>query len=188
MMAELQKEILDHLKSQGLDVREIGFKDLITQKPGALNLTRPCVNISINQAIAKKVTLTTYKWICTVSLTIIFQHLQGGFLGDAKRKEGIYKLIEAISDYLTLRDFGLDLENPLMMDSFRNITSWELASAGYQLYELKFRCSYNIKYEELQDRDEGVITSIYSKYFLEPPDSTSVVNTDVLVDSTTILT
>jgi len=171
MMIELTEKIFAALKDNGLDVREIGFKDLIDK---TINLTRPAVNITINQARAQKVTAgSTYKWICFVTLSIVFQNLQGGYLGEGKRKEGIYKLIEAISDYLTLQDFGLALENPLIMDSFRNITTYDLAKAGYQLYELKFWCSYNVTYEDPQDKDMGQLRSILAEYWF-PPDSTTI--------------
>ena len=179
MIMELTEKILDALKNNGLDVREIGFKDLIDK---TINLTRPAVNITVNAARSQKVTLNTYKWMCTVSLNLVFSNLKGGYLGEAKRKEGIYKLIEAISNYLSLQKFGLELENPLIMDRFRNITTYDLAKAGYQLYELAFWCSFNVTYEDPRDKDEGELRSIYAKYFLEP-DSTSIRS-----DSTVILT
>lgn len=172
MLIELTEAILDSLKANGLDVREIGFKDLIDRQ---LNLTRPAVNISINQARAEQVTLTTYKYRLTVSLVIIFGHLMGGARGEGKRKEGIYKLIESISDFLTLQNFGLALENPMIPMGFRNITTYDVAKAGYQIYELQFWASYNVTKQDTDDL--GTLNSILAMYWLKPHDN-------VLTDST----
>jgi len=167
MLADLQLAILDNLKANGLDVREISFKDMID---GTLNLTRPAVNITINQATVKQVTLYTYKYVATVSLIIIFQHLKGGYEGEARRKEGIYKLIEAIANNLTLQKLGLELENPLIPTGFRNITTAEYAKGGYQLYQMQFWCSYNVDMKN-NDGDFGDISSILVDYWLKPHDT-----------------
>jgi hypothetical protein len=185
MMIELTQAIHKQLKDYGLDVREFGYKDLIDK---SINLVVPAVNVTINRATAEKTTMTAYKWVLYVSLLIVYKNVSGGWVGEATRKEGAYELIENVTKILLLNKFGLDLQNPLIPDGFRNITDKALEMAGYQLYEVNFWCSYNTTFEEIQDRDEGIITSIYSKYFLEPPDSTSVVNTTVLMDSTSILT
>lgn len=176
MMIELTEKILEALKENGLVVNEIGFKDLIDK---TINLDRPAVNITINQGHAEKVTINTYKWIINVTLNIVFSHLMGGPVGEARRKEGIYKLIEAISDYLTLNKFGLELENPLILDRFRNITSYGLAKAGYQLYELVFWCSFNVKYVPEADKDQGALQSILSQYWF-PPDSTTIQGSNLI--------
>lgn len=176
MMIELTQAILDHLKANGLDTREIGFKDLIDK---TINLTRPAVNISINQGRGQKVTLTSWKWMITVTLTVIIQNVKGGYSGEGKRKEAVYNLIEAISDSLFLHDFGLGLENPLFLERFRNITTYDWARAGYQLYELNFWTSYNVKYEDPKDKDMGALRQIMAQYYF-PPDSSTIQGVDLI--------
>lgn len=169
MLSEIVQGILDKLKAEGLDVREIGFKDLVDR---TINLTRPAVNCTINIGSWQKVTLYTYKCIADVSLIIIFQHLKGGPQGEALRKEGVYKIIEGITQALFLQRLGLDLENPLFPKSFRNITTMEYAKAGYQLYELKMWCSFNTTYSDKDDL--GTLTSILAQYYLQPRDYTGM--------------
>ena len=173
MMAEIVQAILDNCKSNGLEVREIGFKDLID---GTINLTRPAVNVTINQSSVSQVSLYTYKFVLTVSMIIVFQNLKAGYEGEARRKEGVYKLIEAISNNLTLQNLGLELENPLIPQSFRNITTSEFAKNGYQLYNLNFWCSYNVDWKNNYG-DQGNLTSILNQYWLMPNDSTSMDST-----------
>jgi len=162
MMTEVTQAILDRLKDRGLDVREIAFKDLID---GTINLTRPAVNITMNQASVKRVAVNTYKYVTIVSLILVVNHLKGGAIGDGQRKSKIYELIEGISNYLTLQDFGLALENPMIPMGFNNITTTTLAKVGYSLYELKFWCSWNVDKEEL---DSPIIESLLINYWLEP--------------------
>lgn len=170
MMSELHAALIDNFKANGLDCREIGFKDLIDK---TINLDRPAVNITINEAKAQKVTLNTYKWVITVTINIIFGHLKGGSLGEARRKEGVYKLIEAITQYVMIQKFGLELENPLFPSRFRNITSYDLARAGFQIYALDFWGSFNTTYADPEDKDMGHLNSILNQYWLMPSDSTA---------------
>jgi hypothetical protein len=163
MIAELTKAISDKLKHDGLDTREIAFKDLIDK---TINLTKPAVNVTVNTSTFEKVTIYTYKARMTVSLILIFQQLKGGIEGEYLRKEGIYKIIEAVVLSLALEKLGLDLENPLIPEGFRNITSYEYARAGIQLYELRFWCS--MIFSKDPDYDEGTLSSILAKYYMEP--------------------
>lgn len=164
-MSDLHAAILDSLKNNGLDVREIGAKDLID---GTINLTRPAVNITINQGNFSKVTLYTYKCRAYVSLIVVINRLRGGPTGEFQRKEAVYNLIESICNFITLQNFGLPLENPMIPDGFRNITTAVFAKAGYQLYELKFWTSWTV---DMQDKDDlGTIQSILAKYWLVPND------------------
>ena len=171
MMSELHAALVDAFKTNGLDVREIGFKDLIDK---TINLDRPAVNITINEGRGAKVTLNTYKWVITVTLNIVFAHLKGGSVGEARRKEGVYKLIEAITQYVLCQKFGLELENPLFPMRFRNITSADLARAGFQVYALDFWGSFNTTYADPEDKDIGHLNSILNQYWLMPGDSTSM--------------
>lgn len=167
MMAELATRIKDRLKASGLNTKEVAYKDLIDK---TINLTRPAVNVTINQAEAQKVTLYCFKYRLTVTLTIVVQYLKAAPAGEAIRKEKVYDLIEAITDSLLLQKLGLDLENPLMPMGFRNVTPYDLAIAGYQLYTVNFWCSYNHKVSELIDGDYGELAEILAKYWIEPND------------------
>jgi hypothetical protein len=163
-MTEIHGAVIEKLKSSGLDVREISFKDLIDQ---TLNLSRPAVNVSINNADFRKVTINTWKVRTNVSLIVIFQHLKGGYEGEARRKEGIYKILDAIIQSLLLQNLGLDLENPLFPMSFRNITTLEYAKIGIQLYQITFWCSMNYE-RTTDDTDWGDLHSLLAEYYLEP--------------------
>ena len=169
MMADLATNIKDKLKSSGLDVKEIAYKDLIDK---TINLTRPAVNIAINESRAEKVSMFSFKYKLTVSLALVVQSLKAGASGEAVRKEKIYDLIEAITDSLLLQRLDLDLENPLMPMGFRNITSYELARAGFQMYQLQFWCSYlHTRTTESYDGEYGPLKEILAKYWIKPNDA-----------------
>lgn len=170
MMAEIVRAVLDKLKSDGLDTKEIGFKDLIDKR---VNLSRPAVNLIINVADHQKVTAYTYKTKAVLSLLVLFQLQNQSPTADAIRKEGCYKIIEALEQSLLLQKLGLPLENGFYPMGFRNITTPQLAAAMYQLYELKFWCAYNTTYND-DPTDFGTLTSILAKYYLEPRDYTGM--------------
>ncbi len=166
ILTDLTKRIEESLINQGLQVKNIGYKDLLD---GQFNATVPAVNVVINEAEAKLLNNVTYNWKTTVSLLIVFSYAgKAETTGDFKRKEGIYKLIQAISDFIILHDFGLPLVNPLIPKKFKNITSKEFAKAGYQVYNLEFWFSYDTTYTEPQDVSTGLLNEILVKYFLEP--------------------
>ena len=170
MIAEVVAGILEKLKAAGLDVREVGFKDLID---GTINLTRPAVNLSVNLGDFQKVTMATWKLKMNISMIVIFQHLRAGSIGEALRKEGIYKILEAIIQALLLQKLDLELQNPLFPLSFRNVTTAKYAGAGYQLYQMNFWCSTNFTRTD-EAEDWGNLTSILAEYYLQPRDYTGM--------------
>ena len=172
MMSDVVAGIIDAIKAGGLDVQDIGFKDLID---GTINLKKPIgINITIEQSPnAQLVTLYEYKWRFNISLKIVVQWLPGGNVGQGRRKEKIYDTIEAVSQILLLQKLGLQLENPLTPQAFRNVTSNKLAKAGYQVYEVIFWGTFIQEYQETQDKDGGVFASIDNKYWVIPTDSTA---------------
>jgi hypothetical protein len=169
MIAEITEAILNRLKADGLEIREVGFKDLVDK---TINLTRPAVNVVVQTATFDKVTLTTYKVRLDVSLIVVFQNVRAGTEGEARRKAGIYKIIEAVIQSLLLQKLDLDLENPLFPVSFRNITSEEYAKAGYQLYQIQMWCSYN--FSKKDEEDLGWFDRILAEYYLEPRNYTGM--------------
>lgn len=169
-MPQIAEAITKQLKSDGLEVREVGYKDLVD---GTLNLTRPAVNVVIKSADYQKVTLTTYKCRAEVTVYVVFQDVRPGTAGDARRREGTYQILEAVVDSLMISYLGLDLENPLFPSAFRDVTTEKYGNAGYRIYELTFWCSFN---HEVKDRDDlGYLNSLLVKYYLEPRDYTGMI-------------
>lgn len=172
MMSDVVSGILDAIKAGGLDIQDIGFKDLID---GTINLKKPVgINITVEQSPnAQLVTLYEYKIRFNISLKIVVQWLPGGNVGQGRRKERVYDTIEAVSQVLLLQKLGLQLENPITPQSFRNITTNKLARAGYQVYEVIFWSTFITEYQEPQDKDGGIFASIDNKYWIMPNDSTN---------------
>ena len=92
---------------------------------------------------------------------------KGGAQGEGQRKAKIYDLVEGISNYLTLQDFDLPLENPLYPMGFINITNAKLAKAGYQLYQLRFWTAWTVDKEDMYPNSLD-LKSIVAQYTLEP--------------------
>lgn len=166
LLSELTKRIAKSLKSQGLDVKDIGYKDLID---GQINFPIPACNIVITEAEGKLVNNVTYNWKTTVSMLLIVSFVgKSEKKGDFERMEICYNLIEKIQDYLILQDFGLDLQNRMIPKKFRNITSKKLAEAGFRLFNLEFWMSYNTDYFPPEQMSTGPLTGIDLSYWLEP--------------------
>lgn len=169
MLIELTQAIIDELKNNGLDTKEFGFKDL---KDWLINpnLTRPAVNIAILSSTAQQVTLYTYKFRAVVSVLVVFPLFRTDAQGEGKRREGCYKLIEGISNFLTLQKFGLELENPLIPMGFRDVTPGQFVEKGFRFYDLQFWCSYNVSMVD-KEGDAGDLSKIYLEYWLKPQDA-----------------
>jgi hypothetical protein len=172
ILTDLTQSILDALKNQGLDVREIAFKDLVD---GTINLTKPAVNITINTGSSQRVTLFTYKYKVIVSLIVVFPCNKGGPTGEAQRKAGTYDLLVSIANFIQGQKFGLPLENYITMNGFKNITSEKYAKAGYQLYLTEFWTAFNVDAQQPEYADQGTISAILADYWITPPDSTSCI-------------
>ena len=166
VMSDLQEGILTRLKSKGLDVRQFAFKDLID---GTINLTRPAVNIVINSATAKKISMTAYSQVLTVSVILVVQELKGGTTGEGKRRSRTYDLIEALTDDLAIQNFGLPLENPMFPLGFNNLTNQQQAAVGIMMFEIRFWCSYLIRKQD-DSADYGTLANVLLDYTLEPVD------------------
>ena len=171
MIPEIVEAITKQLKDDGLEIREVGFKDLVD---GTINLTRPAVNVIVKSGDFQKVTMTSYKCRADVSVFVVFQDVRGGTQGDSRRRDGVHRILEAVVQSLMLSDLGLDfLENPLFPVSFRNVTNEKYAQAGFQIYECVFWCSFIFT---KTDRDDlGYLNSLLVKYYLEPRDYTGMI-------------
>lgn len=165
MAEQVCRKILERLNAAGVETKQISFQEMQDRNVGALS--RPVVNISINSATFNKITLTTYKCILGLILYLMISDLRG----EEQRRFQILNLIEAIVNALFLRKLGLELQNPLMPLSFANVTDEKYASAGYQLYELRFSCSFNYTKETVWDdvEDLGLLETIVTNYFLQDP-------------------
>jgi Domain of unknown function (DUF1834) len=167
MISEITEGILELLKADGLDVREIGFKDLVDK---TINLTKPAANVTVQTAKYERVTGSSYKtaFKCDldISVIVVFSELRGGTAGEARRKAGTYKIIEAVVQSLLGQSLGLDLENPIFPVSFRNITTPQYAQAGYSLYQIMLWCSFIV--QENDKDDLGYLNDLLINYYLEP--------------------
>jgi hypothetical protein len=165
LLSELTKRISDTLKQKGLEVKQIGFNDLIN---GVLNVTTPAVNVTIKEAESKLLNNVTYNWKVIVSLILVVQYPKEDRTGDFERMEKIFALIESMQKFLMLQDFGLELQNRMIPQKFKNITTREFAKAGYRVFYLEFWMSYNTTYESPEDYSTGPLTEIDLSYWTEP--------------------
>ena len=166
MIAALAEAITKRLKADGLDIREIGYRDLVDGT--TINLTRPAVNVVVQSATYQQVTMTTYKARCDVSVFVVVQNVKPGIAGDAQRREAVYAILEGVTQSLMIQKFAddvPDMEGPLFPESFRNVTSPDYARAGFQVYELRFWCTLDFTQVD-QAGDYGYLWSILAKYYL----------------------
>jgi hypothetical protein len=56
---------------------------------------------------------------------------------------------------------------------FRDITNGSFIKAGYQIFNIRFWFSFNVKHTPVEDYDIGMLKSIVSEFTI-PPDSTTV--------------
>ena len=103
-----------------------------------------------------------------ISLIVVINNVKGVPTGEFARKKAVYDLLEAISEFLTLQRLLPELENPLIPDSFRNITTAMFAKAGYQLYEMRFWSSWDVDMANPDGQDLGTLKTIVANYWLEP--------------------
>lgn len=166
MCEKICRAVLSELNAAGVETKQIAFQEMQDRNVGAL--VRPAVNISINSAVFKKITLTTYK--CITGLTLYLMVSDPGVEGEERARFMVLSLIEAMIDALFLKKLGLELElqDPLLPLGFNNVTDEKYAGAGYQLYELKFSTSFNFEKDPDAD-DEGLLASIVTGYFLQDP-------------------
>ena len=168
MITSIIEGIITKLKASGLDVEEFAYKDLIDKTH---NLRRPAINIIVNRSSVRKITTSfnypKFKHELVVSLLLVVHFVGSTVEKDGIRKNKIYDLIEAIHPLLTNEDFDLGLENPLFPLGWRNITTFELAEAQRQLYQIDFSCSFVI---EPTDKDTyiGELNNILTKYWVVP--------------------
>lgn len=168
MISAIIEGALTKLKEAGLDIMEFNYKDLIDK---TINLNRPAINAIINQSSIKPIARSTYapvfKHDIRLSLLLLIHYIGSTAEKTGKRKSLIYDLIESIHHELTNEDFGLGLENPLFPSGWRNITTFELAEAQYQLYQIDFNCSFVIE-PDSKDTVIGDLRTILAQYSLEP--------------------
>lgn len=172
MSEKVCRAVLNELNASGVETKQLSFQQMRDRKIGALS--RPAINISINSATFKKITLTTYKCVTGLTLYLMVSNLslryeeQGRFI--------ILRLLEAIIDALFLKKLGLELQDPLLPLGFNNVTDEDYAGRGYQLYELKFSTSFNFE-KDPDVSDEGLLRTIVTQYFLQDPSDDGVYDT-----------
>lgn len=166
MISDICRAILDKLNTAGIDVRQIELRDLVNR---TLSLRGPSVNVAADAGALTPLTMTTYKVTLDVSLIIVLKHLGG----EEKARLETQDILDALIQAFTLTDLGLELQDPLVPSSFRNITDKEYADAGFQMYQLVLRCAYNVTKESTEE-DWGILTSILTKYYLQPRGDTGM--------------
>ena len=179
MIAELVDAIVQDLTDHGLEVKEFNYKDLVTKD--TITLQRPSVSVIVSQSKAKQVSRSTYKYILTVSLLVTVGKPKQTPTGERAKKTAVYELLEAIAQTIQLKHYkkeGLELENPLIPMGFKNITPYELYKASFQVYQINFWTSYNVTWQDPEDRDRGTLEKILNTYYLT--DSTSTTAADLL--------
>lgn len=162
--SRLSTAISEKLNSAGIETVQIDFEQLQIRQVGALS--RPAINISINQATYQKVTMSSYKATLIVTLYLFVANLRK----ERDRRFMILDLLEAIVDALLLEKLGLPLQDPLTPQSFDNVTDLTSAGAGQQIYQLKFSCSHNFTKVPDSEKDLGRLKKIVVDYFLHPND------------------
>jgi len=167
MLSSICRAVLDKINTAGIDVRETDIRDLVNRN---VNLSRPACNIAVNAGTFEQMTVFgTYKVMAEISLIVLLQHLKG----ESYARFEVQDILDSLIQALMLADLGLELQDPLMPSSFRNITDQTYADAGFQVYQLNFRCSYNVT-KESDEEDWGTLTSILAKYYLQPRDYTGM--------------
>lgn len=177
MKEEISNRILFHLKKSGLQTDSIDFNELVDREVGAME--RPAANISINSGDYKKVTLTTYKEKCIVSIFLLVQNLRGEYA----RRFGVYKFITQLVKFLLLEKLGLPLQDSFKPVSFQNVTDDKFMKAGYVIYQLNMSCSYNISKGDAEiNEDYGELERIVNHYFLQDPSDDGTQDIEGLVE------
>ena len=167
MISDICRAILDKLNTAGIDVRQIELRDLVNR---TLSLRGPAVNVAVDAATMTPLTVNSvYKVTLDISLILVLKNLKGE---ESARLES-QDILDALIQAFTLTDLGLELQDPLVPTSFRNITDKEYADGGFQLYQLNLRCSYNVE-KESDEEDWGILTSILTKYYLQPRTETGM--------------
>lgn len=160
MISAICRKILDKLNTSGIDVQQTTLRDLVNRK---VNLRRPAANIAVNSATFTPITMTTYSVVLEISLIVVLQNLKS----EEHARIEVYDILDSIIQAFLLTDLGLDLQDPLTPASFRNITDQKYAEAGFEIYQLNMRCAYNVT-KESDEEDWGILTSILTKYYLQP--------------------
>lgn len=167
MLSSICRAILDKLNTAGISVRHTELRGLVDR---TVNLSRPAVNIAINSAAFEQVTVNhVYKVTPEISLILLLQHLKG----EERARLESQDILDSMMQALLLQDFGLELQDPMMPVSFRNITDQTYAESGFEMYEMIWRCSYNIE-KTSDEEDWGILTSMLAKYYLQPRTETGM--------------
>lgn len=166
ILNDISDKLLEVLSQSGMDIDGIDFQELVNREVGVLD--RPKVSISINSGAFQKVTMNSVnKLTPIISLFIVVFDLNED--GEKERRFAINKLIIGIANLVLNQKFGLPLIAPFTPVNFVNVTDITYAKAGYALYQLDLRCSFQIdKSEDLED-NQGELLKIVNNYFLNTP-------------------
>jgi hypothetical protein len=167
MSSQIVEKISERLNSTGIEVMNISMQEFLNNQVGSLS--RPAINISVNNGLISKVTQRTYKNNLSVTLILIVSDLRGNITGENIRRKKVLDLIDAVIMSLFRQKLDLELQDPLIPENYSNITDLEAASAGYLIYQINFSCSYNFEYIPDDEKDLGYLKTIVCNYFLQDP-------------------
>jgi hypothetical protein len=131
MMVEIEQKALDRLREEKLNVEnfEVGMEPR--------EIVAPAVNAWIMAGTFEPAGQTSYRQWVDLYLLVLLKDL-----GSAEaRHEGVYPVVQGVVGLLTEQNLGLSIE-PLVPQSFRNVTTHEWRARGYILYQVHFRTGF----------------------------------------------
>jgi hypothetical protein len=164
VLAAIAKGIVQHFKGSGILFNEITLSSLLSGTIPGIN--RPHINIVVKSGPYNMMNMEkAYESVVFPTLYLTIQNMNSQ--EDAQFE--CLELIDLIFGSLLYRDLGLELQTDLTPVSFNEVTPIELLGAGFNIYEMQYKCSY---LRERQPRESevsrGRILSIVSKYYLDP--------------------
>lgn len=168
-------DMLTHIEQESLSLiaaRIDGIRAAGIQKDGRGLFVNPSVAVACLDGEFKRVSKSTWKQACTVSVLLTFKDLQG----EEKRRLGINPLIQAVIQILLDQDFGLKIE-PLSPQRFRDITTTADYTEGKIRYLLQFETAFSITKQSTEEVED--LLGLAMGFILKPGDETADAENDV---------
>lgn len=157
MLADIEQNALDLLKSKGLRAR-----DFAVQK-GADSLVNPAVHAAIEAGAMTKVSKTTFRQEVELYLYLTFKNLKK----EKERREGLYPILEGAIQLLLLQTLDLTID-PLVPVKFANVTTEQDTQEGKLVFYVQFKTFYYV--EKVEEEAAAELLQIGLNYYLKPGD------------------
>lgn len=154
MLTDIEKNIYTRLELKGLPVPNMDIRQ------GVDGIVTPRVNIFLEEGTISRIG-NKFKVTLTVFLDVVFKQLQNEY----ERRKGIYPILEAVLNILTLQKLGLDI-SALVPIGFKNITSTADYQAGELVFQITFQTSY--MFEETTEEEDSDLLAIAISQYLDP--------------------